>query len=148
MINSAMFTSNTAEWATPQAFFDELDAEFHFTLDPCATPQNAKCARFFTKEQDGLAQSWQGEKVYCNPPYGRDIGKWVKKAADEVSRGGADACRHAHSRENGHVVFPRLHIQASRGAVCPRTLAFQRKQMRRAVPLNGRRHAVGRGGVI
>ena len=88
MINSAMFTSNTAEWATPQAFFDELDAEFHFTLDPCATPQNAKCAHFFTKEQDGLAQSWQGEKVYCNPPYGRDIGKWVKKAADEVSRGG------------------------------------------------------------
>lgn len=88
MINNAMFTSNTAEWATPQAFFDELDAEFHFTLDPCATPQNAKCDRFFTKEIDGLAQSWQGETVYCNPPYGRDLAKWVKKASDEVIRGG------------------------------------------------------------
>lgn len=88
MINKAMFTSNTAEWATPQAFFNELDAEFHFTLDPCATPQNAKCARFFTKETDGLAQSWQGETVYCNPPYGRDLAKWVKKASDEVIRGG------------------------------------------------------------
>ncbi len=68
MINSAMFTSNTNEWATPQAFFDELNKEFAFTLDPCATPENAKCARFFTKEIDGLAQSWRGETVFCNPP--------------------------------------------------------------------------------
>lgn len=91
MINKAMFTSKTAEWATPQAFFAQLDAEFHFTLDVCATPQNAKCPRFFTKEIDGLAQSWYGETVYCNPPYGRDIAKWVKKASDEVlhaARGG------------------------------------------------------------
>lgn len=88
MINKAMYTSNTAEWATPQAFFAQLDAEFHFTLDVCATPQNAKCTRFFAKEIDGLAQSWYGETVYCNPPYGRDIAKWVKKAHDEVARGG------------------------------------------------------------
>lgn len=88
MINNAMFTSNTAEWATPQAFFDELNKEFNFTLDPCATPQNAKCARFFTKEVDGLAQSWRGEVVYCNPPYGRDIGKWVAKAHAETLAGG------------------------------------------------------------
>lgn len=59
MINDAMFSSNTNEWATPQAFFDELNKEFDFTLDPCATPQNAKCARYFTKEIDGLAQSWR-----------------------------------------------------------------------------------------
>ena len=75
MINSAMFTSNTNEWATPQAFFDELNKEFTFTLDPCATPQNAKCARYFTKEIDGLAQSWRGETVFCNPPYGRDLAR-------------------------------------------------------------------------
>lgn len=61
MINESMFTSTTAEWATPQAFFDELNAEFNFTLDPCATSENAKCARYFTKEDDGLAQSWSGE---------------------------------------------------------------------------------------
>lgn len=88
MINSAMFTSNTNEWATPQAFFDELNKEFAFTLDPCATPENAKCARFFTKEIDGLAQSWRGETVFCNPPYGRDLAKWVAKAHAEVAAGG------------------------------------------------------------
>lgn len=87
MINNSMFTSNTAEWATPQAFFDELNKEFDFTLDPCATPQNAKCARYFTKEIDGLSQSWSGEKVFCNPPYGRDISKWVAKAYSETLSG-------------------------------------------------------------
>lgn len=88
MINDAMFSSNTNEWATPQAFFDELNKEFDFTLDPCATPQNAKCARYFTKEIDGLAQSWRGEVVFCNPPYGRDISKWVAKAYAETLSGG------------------------------------------------------------
>ena len=87
MINDAMFSSNTNEWATPQAFFDELNKEFDFTLDPCATPQNAKCARYFTKEIDGLAQSWRGEVVFCNPPYGRDISKWVAKAYAETLSG-------------------------------------------------------------
>lgn len=87
MINNSMFTSNTAEWATPQAFFDELNKEFDFTLDPCATPQNAKCTRYFTKEIDGLSQSWSGEKVFCNPPYGRDISKWVAKAYAETLSG-------------------------------------------------------------
>ena len=74
-----MFSSETDLWSTPQDFFDELNAEFHFTLDPCATRENAKCARFFTVEDDGLKQDWQGETVFCNPPYGREIGKWVKK---------------------------------------------------------------------
>lgn len=88
MINKSMFSSNTNEWATPQAFFDELNKEFNFTLDPCATAQNAKCPRFFTKEIDGLAQSWRGETVFCNPPYGRDISKWVAKAFAETAAGG------------------------------------------------------------
>lgn len=89
MINEAMFTSKTNEWATPQAFFDELNKEFNFTLDPCATPQNAKCARYFTKEIDGLSQSWRDEIVFCNPPYGRDLSKWVAKAYTETLSGGA-----------------------------------------------------------
>ena len=85
-INSGLFSSNTNEWATPQKVFDELDAEFHFTLDPCATKENAKCERYFTKEQDGLTRNWherERERVFVNPPYGREIGKWVKKAYEE-----------------------------------------------------------------
>ena len=59
-LTKGLFSSTTDLWATPQAFFDQLDAEFHFTLDPCATPENAKCRKFFTIEDDGLRQSWGG----------------------------------------------------------------------------------------
>lgn len=82
-INSGLFSSNTNEWATPQKVFDELDAEFHFDLDPCSTHENAKCKRHFTIEDDGLAQDWGGAKVFCNPPYGREIGTWVRKCYEE-----------------------------------------------------------------
>ena len=75
------FSSQTDLWATPQVFFDELHAEFGFTLDPCALPSNAKCEQFFTREIDGLKQNWGGHIVFMNPPYGREIGKWVEKAA-------------------------------------------------------------------
>lgn len=78
-LTSGMFSSTTDLWATPQDFFDKLNEEFHFTLDPCATPENAKCERYFTKEQDGLKQNWGGAKVFCNPPYGSEIKKWVRK---------------------------------------------------------------------
>lgn len=81
-MNKGLFTSNTDEWATPQALFDELNEEFHFTLDPCSTDENAKCEMHYTKAEDGLKQDWTGQRVYCNPPYGRQIGKWVKKAHD------------------------------------------------------------------
>jgi phage N-6-adenine-methyltransferase len=80
------FSSATNEWATPQDFFDQLNAEFQFTLDPCATEENAKCAKFYTEKDDGLVQSWDNERVFCNPPYGRAIGHWVKKASE--ARGG------------------------------------------------------------
>ena len=82
-INSGLFSSNTNEWATPQKVFDELDAEFHFDLDPCSTHENAKCERHFTIEDDGLAQDWGGAKVFCNPPYGREISTWVRKCYEE-----------------------------------------------------------------
>jgi phage N-6-adenine-methyltransferase len=86
------FSSATDEWATPQSLFDELSAVFGgFTLDPCATPQNAKCRNFFTRHQDGLAQRWDG-KVFMNPPYGRDIGRWVKKAYEESLDGALVVC--------------------------------------------------------
>ena len=77
---SVFFSSNTAEWPTPQDFFDKLNEEFKFTLDPCCTKENAKCAKYYTKEDDGLKQDWSNEVVFCNPPYGREIGDWVKKA--------------------------------------------------------------------
>ena len=79
----ACLTSNSNEWATPKDFFAQLDSEFHFDLDPCATPQNAKCARFFTKEDNGLIQNWGGARVFCNPPYGSEIKQWVRKCAEE-----------------------------------------------------------------
>lgn len=74
-----MFSSKTDLWETPQAFFDCLNSEFNFDIDVCATSENAKCNTFFTKEQDGLTQPWRGV-CWCNPPYGREIGKWVQKA--------------------------------------------------------------------
>jgi site-specific DNA-methyltransferase (adenine-specific) len=76
------FSSKTNEWATPQEFFDELHREFNFTLDPCATERNAKCRKYFTQSDNGLSQSWDNESVFCNPPYGREIGLWVKKASE------------------------------------------------------------------
>lgn len=83
MNTEVMFSSATCEWETPLDFFQKLNEEFHFDFDVCATPENAKCKRFFTREQDGLKQPWTGPLVYwCNPPYGREIGKWVKKAAE------------------------------------------------------------------
>lgn len=81
MVNRGMFTSTTDLWATPQSLFDELNSEFRFTLDVCALPENAKCAKFFTPEQDGLKQDWGGHICWMNPPYGREIGKWVAKAS-------------------------------------------------------------------
>lgn len=86
MIN-VHFSSKTDQWSTPHDFFEKLNAEFGFDLDVCATPDNAKCPRYFTKLDDGLAQEWCG-KVWMNPPYGREIGKWVEKAK-ESARGGA-----------------------------------------------------------
>lgn len=81
-----MFSSKTGLWETPQSFYDELNKEFQFTLDPCATPENAKCEMFFTKEMDGLTMNWEGNRVFCNPPYGKEIGKWVKKAYGESKK--------------------------------------------------------------
>jgi len=83
MNTALMFSSETDLWATPQDFFDELDKEFHFTLDPCATPENAKCKKYYTVKEDGLKQDWQGETVFCNPPYGKAIKNWVKKCYEE-----------------------------------------------------------------
>ena len=87
MNKELMFSSKTCEWATPQDFFDRLNAEFKFTLDPCASAENHKCDKYYTKVEDGLIQDWSGETVFCNPPYGREIGRWVCKCFHEVFDG-------------------------------------------------------------
>lgn len=86
MINKGLFTSNTPEWATPQDFYDKLYQEFNFELDPCADEKNHKCSEYFTKEDDGLSKSWDNKQVFCNPPYGKVLKDWVKKASE--CRGG------------------------------------------------------------
>ena len=78
-----MTSSKDTTWATPQEWFDYLDLEFDFTLDPCCVPETAKCARYYTPVEDGLSQSWAEERVFMNPPYGREIGLWMKKAYEE-----------------------------------------------------------------
>lgn len=75
-----MFSSKDDKWSTPQDFYDELNAEFGFTLDPCADEYNHKCNKYYTEEDDGLLQDWEGEVVFCNPPYGKAIKDWVRKA--------------------------------------------------------------------
>ena len=82
------FQSRFLAWETPPAFFAEVDREFGFTLDVCALPSNAKCARFYSPADDGLKQGWQGV-CWCNPPYGKEIGLWVQKAQQSASGGGA-----------------------------------------------------------
>lgn len=79
MNTGVMFSSAKDDWETPQDFFDKLNLEFGFTLDPCADENNHKCTKYFTKEVDGLSQCWNGERVFCNPPYGREIGAWIRK---------------------------------------------------------------------
>lgn len=86
MDNALMFSSKTDEWYTPIDFFEQLNNEFHFNLDPCATDKNHKCMKYFTKRDNGLLQNWGGYRVFCNPPYGRVIGEWVKKAYEEAQK--------------------------------------------------------------
>lgn len=89
-MNQVHYSSDRHDWGTPWDFYLMLSMMYGpFTLDPCATANNAKCDKFYTIEDDGLAQDWAAECVFMNPPYGREIGKWVKKAYEEAWLGGA-----------------------------------------------------------
>lgn len=85
-----LFSSKSDEWSTPQWLIDKISSySWHgpFTLDPCATPENTKCEKYYTKEDDGLSKSWENENVFVNPPYTkRQIEKWVKKSFEEASK--------------------------------------------------------------
>ncbi len=80
-----LFTSDKDDWETPQDLFNVLHEEFEFDLDAAANDRNAKCTRYFTKEQDALSQQWEGS-VFCNPPYGREIPKFLDKAYTESKK--------------------------------------------------------------
>lgn len=92
VLSPALLSSKSNEWATPQWLFDELNKEFNFDLDPCSTHDNAKCLKHFTLEDDGLSKSWRGHNVFMNPPYGRQIGLWVRKAYEESTLGATVVC--------------------------------------------------------
>jgi phage N-6-adenine-methyltransferase len=85
--NNGRYNGNGRHWQTPPEVFDPLHAEFDFTLDPCCTAASAKCTTFFTEAENGLEQSWAGHRVFMNPPYGREVYAWTRKARHEAERG-------------------------------------------------------------
>lgn len=78
-MDNVLFSSKSGNWSTPNYLFRSLDEEFCFTLDPCSDLDNHKCSKFYTIEDNGLLQDWSGERVFCNPPYSRSLGRWVEK---------------------------------------------------------------------
>ena len=90
-MNDGLFTSKTDLWETPQAIFDDLNKEFGFNTDVCAIPSNAKCSHFYSPDVDGLSQAWYGV-CWMNPPYGRSIGAWIKKAYESAKAGATVVC--------------------------------------------------------
>lgn len=91
MVSKTLFSSDSTEWETPQELFDQLNKEFKFTLDVCATSDNKKAPIYFDKDTNGLDRSWEGS-CWMNPPYGRDIGLWIAKAAEEALKGATVVC--------------------------------------------------------
>ena len=92
LFSPVFFSSKSNEWATPLDLFRELDYEFGFTLDPCSTHENAKCKKHYTKKDDGLKQGWKNEVVFMNPPYGKEIANWIRKAYMESLKGAVVVC--------------------------------------------------------
>lgn len=81
-MNNVHFSSKSIEWSSPQDLYDKLNNIYSFNLDVCATKDNAKCEEYYTKEDDGLSKDWFGKRCWMNPPYGREIKQWVKKASE------------------------------------------------------------------
>jgi len=118
-LSPGLFSSTRDDWATPQALFDELDREFGFTLDVCATAENAKCERFYSPEEDGLKQPWTGV-CWCNPPYGRRIGAWIRKAYESAQAGATVVCLIPARTDTSywHEYVMRGEVRFIRGRVC------------------------------
>lgn len=122
MISTELYSSRTEEWSTPPDIFRALDVEFHFTLDAAATDRNAKCSCYFTKEDDALKQSWLTDgAVFVNPPYGRSMEQWVRKAYEE-SRKGQTVVMLIHARTDTKWfhdwVYHKAELRFLRGRIC------------------------------
>lgn len=115
-MNNVHYSSKTPEWKTPQDFFDEIQKEFKLELDVCATNKNHKLWDWFTEKDDGLKQSWKGWRCWMNPPYGREIGKWVKKA----SEGGGGDCGCTSSCPYGYQMVSSIYLRKGRGSIYQR----------------------------
>ena len=116
--HTLFYTSCSEEWPTPQEFFDRLDEEFGFTLDPCATGTNAKCPSFFTRHQDGLQQDWGSNRVICNAPCGKQMRQWASKWLEASKRGALVVLlAHAttHTRWFHDFVYGRAELDFIRG---------------------------------
>lgn len=132
-MNKVLLSSEKMDWCTPRDFFDMLNQEFHFTLDAAATDETALCPDYYTPETDGLANSWATSgSVWCNPPYGREIGKWVKKAHTEALRGGGHCF--AYPGQDGHQLLPRLHLSSGGDQIYSRASALYRRDRRTTRP--------------
>ena len=86
MNTDLMFSSEKMDWTTPQDFYEKLNQEFHFTLDQAASAENAKCSNYYTEADDGLSKDWSDNVVFCNPPYGRQLPKWIEKCYYESQK--------------------------------------------------------------
>ena len=136
MNREAMFSSATDEWATPQEFFDELNEEFHFTLDPAANEENHKCETFFTKEQNGLACPWGGTHgVLQFTLRARD---W-QVGAESVGRTQYERKhrRYVASGSDGYQMVPRVHLRKSRDTFCSRAAEIRKRNKQRTVSEHG-----------
>ena len=137
-IPAARVSSQTVEHSTPQDLFDELDREFHFTLDVCAGPENTKVARFHDTRDlwSALTKPWTGS-CWMNPPYGRQLGHWVKKAWESSLEGATVVCLlpsrtdvkwwHEYCIPHGEIRFVRGRLKfngAKDGAPFPSTVVI------------------------
>jgi len=115
------YRSISSEWETPEALYNELNAEFQFSLDPCSTDDNHKCAKYFTKEDDGLSKTWEGETVWMNPPYGREIKQWIEKAHREARDNGVTVVCLIPARTDTSywhdIIFPNAEVRFLKGRV-------------------------------
>lgn len=139
MMNNILFSSNKDSWATPQSFFDELDAEFHFTIDVCADETNHKCPVYFTKEQDGLLQDWGGHTVFCNPPYGaKATGDWTRKCWEEAQKPNTTVVLLIPARTDRKSFHEYIYKKNKRGdSLYQRTAEIRRRKRTCAVSVDG-----------
>ena len=126
-MNNALLSSQNMNWCTPQKFFDELNAEFHFTLDAAATEQSAKCDKYFTPETDGLKQSWSagGGGILQPTVWTKSRGLGTKSISRIETRNNNCA---AHSGAHGHIIFSRFHIRKSRNQIFARSVDIHRRK--------------------